>query len=257
MSDIVDSFCMPKGFVFQPSFFKQINRKAKASDRERAYRYICEYMFLGKRPEITEGDILADFWDGTYPTLHKVKASVLAKIKNDTSESTSGSTSKDTPQDTSQRQGEVQREVQGGHVGKYLFQRNKEKGERNKEKGVCPPISPKGEIAAPTLDEVRKFAEESGLKNINPVRFYTYDQATGWMRKGDPIKDWRSLMETWTEDDKPEVPEKPYHPVEELTECPYCHSSNVEHQGMYGFCHECDRCLKWSTTKGEWMEDLV
>ena len=111
--------------------------------------------------------------------------------------------------------------------------------------------------AAPTLDEVRKFAEESGLKNINPVRFYKYYQATGWMRKGDPIKDWRSLMETWTEDDKPEVPEKPYHPVEELTECPYCHSSNVEHQGMYGFCHECDRCLKWSTTKGEWMEDLV
>ena len=253
MSDIVDSFCMPKGFVFQPSFFKQINRKAKASDRERAYRYICEYMFMGQLPEITEADILADFWDGTYPTLHKVKASVLAKMKNDTSESTSGSTS----QNTNQGQGDVQGEVQGGHVGKYLFQRKKEKGIRRKDKGVCPPISPKGEIAAPTLDEVKKFAEESGLKNINPVRFYKYYQATGWMRKGDPIKDWRSLMETWTEPETQPAPEIPYHPVEDLTECPYCHSDDVDRQGIYGRCNKCKRDLTWSTAKGEWKESLI
>ena len=257
MSEVVDSFCMPKGFVFQPSFFKQINRKAKASDRERAYRYICEYMFLGKRPEITEGDILADFWDGTYPTLHKVKAAVLSKIKNDTSGSTSGSTSKDTPQDTSQRQGEVQKEVQGEHIGKYLYLRKKEKGERNKEKGVCPPISPKGETDAPTLDDVKKFAEESGLKNINPVRFYKYYKAMGWKRKGEPIEDWRSLMEYWTEPETPPEPEKPYHPVEDLTECPYCHSLDVDSKGMYGRCRACKRSLTWSTAKGEWKESLV
>jgi hypothetical protein len=249
MSDIVDSFCMPKGFVFQPSFFKQINRKAKASDRERAYRYICEYMFLGKRPEITEGDILADFWDGTYPTLHKVKASVLAKMKNDTSGSTSGSTS----QNTNQGQGEVQ----GGHVGKYLFQRNKEKGIRRKDKGVCPPISPKGEIASPTLDDVKKFAEESGLKNINPVRFYKYYKAMGWKRNGEPIEDWRSLMEYWTEPETPPKPERTYHPIEKLTECPMCYSTDVDQHGMDGRCNQCKAELVWSTWQGEWRPVVV
>ena len=30
--DEVDKYCMTKGFIFQPSFFKQISRKAKTSD---------------------------------------------------------------------------------------------------------------------------------------------------------------------------------------------------------------------------------
>ena len=134
----------------------------------------------------------------------------------------------------------------------------KAKAETNTKTEVCvPPKSPQGEIGAPTLDEVRKFAEESGLKNINPVRFYKYYKAMGWKRKGEPIEDWRSLMEYWTEPETPPEPDKPYHPVEKLTECPLCHSTNVSSRGKDGLCYLCGKHLTWSTSDGEWLEDKV
>ena len=124
--------------------------------------------------------------------------------------------------------------------------------ETETETEVCAPLTPQGETDTPTLDDVRKFAKESGL-NVNPDRFYKYYKATGWMRKGDPIRDWKSLMESWTEPETPPEPKKPYHPVEKLTECPLCHSTDVKHRGLDGICYACENNLAWSTSKGEWI----
>ena len=233
MIDEVDKYRMTKGFVFQPSFFKQINRKTRVGDRERAYRYICEYVFLGKVPEVKENDILADFWDGTYPILHKLKAMSIASTASSTKRSTKAST-KDSTTD---------------RLSTDLLQGEERIKEKDKGEGVS-----KENIGTPTLDDVRKFAQDNKLK-VNPTRFYKYYQARGWQANGQPIHDWKALLESWVETDEPEKPEKSYKPIEPFKTCPVCGSGETSQQGMYAMClnPECDKTFTW--INNEWRED--
>ena len=248
MSDEVDKFCMEKGFTFQPSFFKQINRKAKVSDRERAYRYICSYMFQGKVPDIKEDDILADFWDGTYPTLHKSKALVLAKQKEDTTGSTSPSTSKSTSGSTSPSGDQVQRE----HNAEYFYQGNgigngngyKDKGEGESHRN----------IAAPTFEDVQNFAEAEKLRT-DTRKFYNYYSARDWKTNGEPVHDWKALLRVWASRDKaeekPEKPEETFKPITDFKKCPVCGSEEVSQKGMYAMClsSRCGKTFTWTNNK--------
>lgn len=261
MSDEVDKFCMTKGFIFQPSFFKQISRKAKITDRERAYRYICEYMFLGKLPEFPESDILADFWDGTYPTLHKVKALVLSKLKDDTtgdtSPSTSGSTTKSTSGDMSPS------------TSRSTSIKDNGNGKRNKDKGgggamakdiynTADSAAASARTAPPTLEEAEEYARAEGIRT-NVRKFHSYYSARRWIfPDGEPVRDWKALLITWAsrdrEDEKPE-PEKSCKPIEPFKTCPKCGSTNTSQQGMYAMClnPECDKTFTW--INNEWRED--
>ncbi len=258
MSDDVDRFCMDKGFTFQPSYFKQINRKAKVSDRERAYRYICEYMFQGKLPDIKDDDILADFWDGTYPTLHKTKAVVLSKLKEDTSPSTSGGTSRGTSPSTS---GNTKPSTSGGTSARHSRDALSEIGNGNGNgKGYGngegePPISPKGghATAAPSFENVEEFARTEGIRT-NIRKFYDYYSARSWTTKGEPVHDWKALLRVWASRDKAEEkPEEPSRPVADFTTCPVCHGGNTSQKGLYAMCHDCDRSFTW--TGKDWRQD--
>ena len=235
MSDEVDKYRMTKGFIFQPSFFKQISRKAKITDRERAYRYICEYMFLGKLPDMPESDILADFWDGTYPTLHKVKALVLSKMKDDTTEdtlpSTSGSTTKSTSGDTSPS------------TSRSTSIKDNGNGKRNKENGnggggaMAKDIYNTADSAAarpapPSLEEAEEYARTEGIRT-NVRKFHSYYSARSWIfPDGEPVRDWRALLITWASRDREdEKPAPPQRQTPTLTECPGCHSHEI-HQSL-------------------------
>lgn len=48
----------------------------------------------------------------------------------------------------------------------------------------------------PSLDEVREYAEEQGMR-IDPDRFFDYYEATGWRRNGSPVTDWKALERNW------------------------------------------------------------
>ena len=258
MSDDVDKYCMENGFVFQPSYFKQINRKAKVSDRERAYRYICEYVFLGKLPDIKDDDILADFWDGTYPTLHKLKAMSLSKTgqgnEPDTNPSTTSSTKPSTRSSTS---ASTKPSTKPGLATDYLSEYGNGNGNGNgygNGEGE-PPISPKGghATAAPSFEEVEEFAQAEHLRT-NARKFYDYYSARSWTTKGEPVHDWKALLRVWASRDKAEEkPEEPSRPVADFTTCPVCHGGNTSQKGLYAMCHDCDRSFTW--TGKDWRQD--
>jgi len=259
MSDEVDKFCMVKGFIFQPSFFKQISRKAKVGDRERAYRYICEYMFLGKLPEFPEDDILADFWDGTYPTLHKVKALVLSKLKDDTSGDTSPSTSKstsgDTPESTSPS---TSRSTSIKDNGNGNGGRNKDKGGGGAKDIYKTAGADSARTAPPTLEEAEEFARTEEIRT-NVRKFHSYYSARRWIfPDGEPVRDWKALLRMWAErdkpDEKPAPPQRKRYDPEPTDRCPLCGSEDISFRHDYGICNGCKKGLNWDYYNREWKE---
>jgi hypothetical protein len=48
----------------------------------------------------------------------------------------------------------------------------------------------------PTLDEVRRYCAERASV-VDPERFHTCNQATGWMARNTPIVDWKALLRSW------------------------------------------------------------
>lgn len=53
----------------------------------------------------------------------------------------------------------------------------------------------------PTLAEVKAYCKER-RNNVNPKRFVAWYNAYGWQRNGQPVEDWKALIQTW-EDDEP------------------------------------------------------
>lgn len=71
--------------------------------------------------------------------------------------------------------------------------------------------SPKGEkktasrFSAPTVDEVRAYAQEKGY-NIDPEHFVDYYTSNGWRVGRNPMKDWRATVRTWASRDRAQPP---------------------------------------------------
>lgn len=67
--------------------------------------------------------------------------------------------------------------------------------------------SPKGEkktasrFSAPTVDEVRAYAQEKGY-NVDPEHFVDYYTSNGWRVGRNPMKDWRATVRTWASRDR-------------------------------------------------------
>jgi biotin operon repressor len=54
----------------------------------------------------------------------------------------------------------------------------------------------------PSLDEVKKYIEETGSK-IDPVHFYNYNEERGWtLKSGQKIKNWKLTIQRWEEREK-------------------------------------------------------
>ena len=71
--------------------------------------------------------------------------------------------------------------------------------------------SPKGEkktasrFSAPTVDEVRAYAQEKGY-NVDPEHFVDYYTSNGWRVGRNPMKDWRATVRTWASRDRAQTP---------------------------------------------------
>lgn len=53
----------------------------------------------------------------------------------------------------------------------------------------------------PTLEEITEFFRQQQL-SIDPLKFFNYYEATGWMMKGAPIKSWKAAARTWEANEK-------------------------------------------------------
>lgn len=71
--------------------------------------------------------------------------------------------------------------------------------------------TPKGEkktasrFSAPTVDEVRAYAQEKGY-NVDPEHFVDYYTSNGWRVGRNPMKDWRATVRTWASRDRAQTP---------------------------------------------------
>ena len=78
--------------------------------------------------------------------------------------------------------------------GLYAENEIKERGKGN----LSPSELTRARVSGiPTLEEVKKFFLAEGL-TVSPERFYTYNEARGWVTKaGKRIDDWRGLARAW------------------------------------------------------------
>lgn len=56
----------------------------------------------------------------------------------------------------------------------------------------------------PTLDEVLEYVATHG-KKVDGSRFFNYYTARGWKINGDPVEDWKSLLDSWEDKDRIET----------------------------------------------------
>jgi len=71
--------------------------------------------------------------------------------------------------------------------------------EREKKDAAAGPESP-------SLDDVKKYARQRD-SFVNPVRFFNYYAARGWIINGDPVRDWQALFVSW-ETREPKIQEE-------------------------------------------------
>jgi len=77
------------------------------------------------------------------------------------------------------------------------------KVKENKEKETKE-IKSRAAFAAPTLEEVRKYAQGEGIGKLEtPEAFHDYYTANGWKVGRNPMKDWKAAYRKWTRQQTP------------------------------------------------------
>lgn len=57
---------------------------------------------------------------------------------------------------------------------------------------------PKKRFVKPTIDEIKQYAKEANLANLDPNAFFDHFESNGWKVSGiSPMKDWKAAMRTW------------------------------------------------------------
>lgn len=67
---------------------------------------------------------------------------------------------------------------------------------------------PRTRFTPPDLEEVKAYCSERG-KGVDPVRFYDYNVARGWMIGKNKMKDWKAAVRTWERTNQPEQKTEP------------------------------------------------
>ncbi len=87
----------------------------------------------------------------------------------------------------------------------------------------------------PSIDEVRAFCLDRQSK-INPEKFFSFYEASGWQRGGQPIHDWKALVRVWeVREDEFERNAKPRSDEEQM--------SQAEIDEMNDYLSLVNRCL--------------
>lgn len=53
----------------------------------------------------------------------------------------------------------------------------------------------------PTMEEINAYCDEAGLIHMDRAKFRNHYAASGWMRGGEPIRDWKALARIWDAED--------------------------------------------------------
>ena len=86
---------------------------------------------------------------------------------------------------------------------KSLNVKDKNKEERNKKEKERTKESKR--FAPPSVDEVRKYCQEKGYRNVDPEGFVAFYESKGWKVGNQPMKSWKAATVTWERRDKKEA----------------------------------------------------
>ena len=180
-------------FTFYDSFFRDISRIKKASDRAAAYDAICAYALYGTEPDIDQlPDAAAIAFEVAKPNLDASRA----KAKN----GRSGGIAKQTEANSKQTEANAK---QNKESLKQVKEQEQEKEKEKDKEQMLPPISPSRgtRFIPPTPDEVRAYCLERGGR-VSAEKWYDYYTANGWKVGKNPMKDWKAAVRNWERTEK-------------------------------------------------------
>jgi len=67
--------------------------------------------------------------------------------------------------------------------------------------GAAAGATHRDEPVPPTVDDINAYCREAGLVHVDPRRFFDNYAVSGWMRNGEPIRDWKALCRKWDAED--------------------------------------------------------
>ena len=79
-------------------------------------------------------------------------------------------------------------------TNKSIVETNKCINDISKDNKERTPI--RGKKERPTLDEVKAYCQEANIM-VDPEYFFRYYEATNWMSKNEPIRNWKLKLITW------------------------------------------------------------
>ena len=64
---------------------------------------------------------------------------------------------------------------------------------------------PRAQFVPPTLEEIKQYSEEIGNQLVDPVSFFEYYSANGWIQgKNKKLRDWKAAFRLWIRREKSE-----------------------------------------------------
>lgn len=169
--------------LFYRSFYEAI-KGLKSSDRVKVYDAVFAYALDGEEPQLS-GICKSIF------TL--IKPQVDANIKRRTDGLKGGRPKKTTGYENEKTTGyENEKPNEKVKVNEKV---NEKVNDKESVREKTPRFSP------PTLDEVKAYCAERH-NHVDPVRFFDFYEAKGWMVGKNKMRDWKAAVRTWEASDK-------------------------------------------------------
>ena len=113
---------------------------------------------------------------------------------------------------------------------------------------VHPKKTKKKSFEIPSVEDLKKYAEETGLV-VDVNRFFDFYQSNGWKVGRNPMKDWKATLRNWARrnvKDNSAVPEIPSKKFYETKPCPECGKKLlIWDNGTQKYtCENCQRIFK-------------
>lgn len=89
----------------------------------------------------------------------------------------------------------------------------------------------------PTLDQVTQYCNEKNSK-VDPQRFFNYYQAKGWIVGGEPMRDWKAMIDCWEQSENEKKPspakERVFNTMQSRNDIDFADIEKRAQQQLYG-----------------------
>ena len=192
---------MANGVVFLPSYHEAI-RDLPDSDRLQMYEAIVRYGLYNEVIELS--GVTKALFTLIKPNIDSSQNRYRASKENGKKPPKEGSNPRGRPRkNQTENQSENQTENQNENQDK---DKDREK-DSDRDMDFDSDMDFDRDRIRPTLEEVKQFAFENGLR-ADPERFFNYNSARGWKIGRDSITDWKALFRAWDAREPEKPPEQ-------------------------------------------------